>query len=203
MSLLHLSKLQTIKGNCDKPMTRYNCKPSCNSSAAFFICLMVFPNPSWNLRKVVTERMTRQKQAVVTALEQSERSLSPQEIQIVAQQSVPQLNLSTIYRQLKTLLQEGRIQKVTLAGQAPRFELSSDDFVNDSESTLENHLGHHHHFHCTACNGVFPLHGCPDGIDRLVPQGFELQTHHLSLEGRCVSCVSPHSSTQNYSREAS
>jgi Fur family transcriptional regulator, ferric uptake regulator len=164
---------------------------------------MVFPNSSCNLRKVVIERMTRQKQAVVTALKQSERSLLPQEIQMFAQQSVPQLNLSTVYRQLKTLLQEGRIQKVTLPGQAPRFELPSSHFVKGSEVSVENRLGHHPHFHCTDCNGVFPLHGCPDGIDRLVPQGFELQTYHLSLEGRCASCVNPYSSTQNDLRQAS
>jgi Fur family transcriptional regulator, ferric uptake regulator len=129
------------------------------------------------------ERQTRQKQAVLHAVENSGRSLNPTEIWTLAQRDVPSLNLSTVYRQIKALHDEQHIVRVELPGQQPRFEAQCH------APAARGHLHHHHHFHCTGCEQVFPIHGCPSGIDRLAPTGFQVQSHDLTLHGRCASCA--------------
>jgi Fur family ferric uptake transcriptional regulator len=129
------------------------------------------------------ERQTRQKQAVMQAIEHSGRSLAPTEIWQLAQLEVPSLNLSTVYRQIKALHDEHHIVRVELPGQPPRFEAQCH------APAARGHQHHHHHFHCTGCEQVFPIHGCPSGIDQLAPSGFQVQSHDLTLHGRCASCA--------------
>jgi Fur family ferric uptake transcriptional regulator len=137
------------------------------------------------------ERLTRQKQAVLTAIEQSGRSLNPTEIQALAQREVPSLNLSTVYRQLKVLLEEARVVKVDLPGQPARFEALCDDGAHRaSQAKPHAHQPHHHHhFHCMNCDQVFPIHGCPGPMTELAPAGFMVERHDLTLHGRCASCA--------------
>lgn len=141
------------------------------------------------------ERITRQKRAVLHALEHSGRSLHPAEIQSLAQQEVPTLNLSTVYRQIKVLVGEQRIHKVELPGQPARFEaahtLSHTSRVDRKvDSQVDKQLDtHHHHFHCVLCEQVFPIQGCPGPMERLAPKGFQVESHDLTLHGRCANCA--------------
>lgn len=129
------------------------------------------------------ERQTRQKHAVLQALESSGRSLNAAEIWSLAQKDVPTLNLSTVYRQIKALHDDAQIVRVDLPGQPPRYEAPCQ------ARGARGHAHHHHHFHCTGCEQVFPIHGCPGGIERLAPKGFEVQSHDLTLHGRCAACA--------------
>lgn len=152
------------------------------------------------------ERQTRQRQAVLGALRASGRSLSPVEIQSLAQRQVETLSLSTVYRQLKSLIGDGLIAAVELPGQPPRFEVplvAARCPADCHEHGPHHHDGHghvspgdaaaasrhRHHFHCTACDQVFPIEGCPGGIDQLVPAGWTVERHDLTLHGRCPSCL--------------
>ena len=130
------------------------------------------------------ERHTRQRQAVLDALVRSGQALSPQDLLGQAKSAVPSLNLSTVYRQLRTLHDEAQVVRVDLPGQAARFEAPC---AERSAHAHEHH--HHHHFHCTVCDRVFPIHGCPSGIDRLAPAGFRVEQHELTLRGRCADCA--------------
>jgi Fur family transcriptional regulator, ferric uptake regulator len=146
-------------------------------------------------------RQTRQKQAVLQALAGSGLSLAPAEILALAREQVPTLNLSTVYRQLRALHEEAQVVRVDLPGQAARFEAlclgpqatshaaGARAKGEHGQHTEQHHDHHHHHFHCTACDRVFPIHGCPQGIERLAPQGFRIQQHELTLRGLCRDCV--------------
>lgn len=151
------------------------------------------------------ERHTRQRQAVVDALARSGQALSPQDLLEQAKAAVPSLNLSTVYRQIKGLQDAGQIVRVELPGQPPRFEIAAS--AKAAASVVHEHGAHetphhahapradaepqhHHHFHCTACDRVYPIHACPGSMDDLAPPGFEVQHHDLTLRGRCASCMS-------------
>lgn len=142
-------------------------------------------------------RQTRQKQAVLQALADSGLSLAPAEILTLAREQVPTLNLSTVYRQLRALHDEAQVVRVDLPGQAARFEAlcrgshaaERGHADHGDGETTQPHAHHHHHFHCTTCDRVFPIHGCPDGIDRLAPKGFHIQQHELTLRGLCRDCA--------------
>jgi Fur family ferric uptake transcriptional regulator len=130
------------------------------------------------------ERNTRQREAVLAAIEHAGRALTPAEILALAQTSVASLNLSTIYRQINALQDEARIVKVLLPGQAARFEAACGD--------AHHHHGkaphHHHHFHCEACDRVYALHACPGSMQDLAPAGFVVSAHEITLRGLCAEC---------------
>jgi len=136
------------------------------------------------------ERQTRQRQAVLDAIDHAGRALAPAEILALAQQSVASLNLSTIYRHLNALQDEARIVKVLLPGQAAaRFEaVCHGDHGSHGAHGHRDALHHHHHFHCNRCDRVYPLHACPGSMQELVPKGFVVEAHEITLSGLCAEC---------------
>ncbi|MBC7895917.1 MAG: transcriptional repressor [Cytophagaceae bacterium] len=121
------------------------------------------------------ERRTRQRSAIQEALSSAERPLTPAEVLEMAQAKVPNLGLATVYRALRSMIEEGSAHLVDIPGTPPRYESS--------------HLGHHHHFHCRTCLQVFEVDGCPGNLARLAPPGFVLDGHEVVLYGRCTRCA--------------
>jgi Fur family ferric uptake transcriptional regulator len=120
------------------------------------------------------ERSTVQRSAIREALQRAGRPLLAQEVLVMACESVPRIGIATIYRNLKTMVDEGLLRQVVLPGENPRFELSGH--------------GHHHHFQCNQCQKVFDIHSCPTDLANLAPKGFTVEDHDLTLYGRCKNC---------------
>ena len=120
------------------------------------------------------ERSTRQRDAIFAAFADAGRPLTPQELLSAAQSQVPGLGIATVYRNIKALVDAGDLVTVPLPGQAARYEPAGH--------------GHHHHFHCTLCDRVFEVHGCPGDMKRLAPRGFKVEAHELTLIGHCADC---------------
>lgn len=119
------------------------------------------------------ERNTKQRAAIQHALKTIGRPLLPQEILSAAQVAVPKMSIATVYRNLKSMVEGGELQSVNLPGDATRYEL---------------HKHHHHHFHCNECSRVFDIHACPDDLSKLMPRGYQLEQHELTLYGKCADC---------------
>lgn len=123
------------------------------------------------------KRSTRQRRAIVRALADAVGPLTPQEVLEVAGQDQPRLGLATVYRNLAVLQEEGEVRSVELPGKATRFEPAG--------------RGHHHHFQCGVCGGIFDLNShCPvialEGAT--LPGGFRVRGHELVLYGTCAAC---------------
>lgn len=123
------------------------------------------------------ERSTRQRHSIRSAMETAGRPLLPSEILVEAQRDVPALGLATVYRNLKQLVEAGEIQLVELPGEPPRYEIAAHS--------------HHHHFRCRSCHRVFDVHACPGDMQKLVPRGFTVDGHELTLYGSCSDCRPP------------
>ena len=123
------------------------------------------------------ERSTRQRTAIRTVIDVAARPLTPQEIHAAVRESVPEIGIATIYRNLKLLLDEAIIEVVNLPGENPRYEMSH----------MADH--HHHHFHCMRCDRVFDVEGCPGAMENLAPKGFAIERHELTLYGACADCA--------------
>lgn len=119
-------------------------------------------------------RITRQSLAIQQVLEAADRPLLPQEVLELAQLNVSQLGIATVYRNLKQLVDAKLLRVVTLPGENPRYEMA-------------NHP-HHHHFLCRRCQKVFDIHGCPGALTHLLPAGFSIDDHDLTLYGLCADC---------------
>jgi Fur family ferric uptake transcriptional regulator len=120
------------------------------------------------------ERSTRQRAAIRDAIEQAGRPLLAQEVLELAGLHVPRLGIATVYRNIKAMVEEGAIKQVLLPGENPRFELAGH--------------AHHHHFQCYTCQKVFDIHSCPSDLLNLAPKGFKVESHDLTLYGRCKDC---------------
>jgi Fur family ferric uptake transcriptional regulator len=121
------------------------------------------------------ERSTRQRTAIRAAIEAAGRPLSPQEVLEAAQAEAPGIALATVYRNVKLLTDAGEISVVTLPGEVQRYETT--------------HHGHHHHFQCNDCKRVFDVQGCPGKLAEMAPKGFRVESHELTLYGRCKDCA--------------
>lgn len=128
-------------------------------------------------RLMKQQRNTRQLTAIKEAIESAGRPLSIEEIQQMAAKSVETLGQRTVYRAVRRLEDDGLIARVNDPGGGERYELAS----------VAAH--HHHHFHCTKCDRFYDVHGCPGGLQNLLPEGFVLEHHELMLSGCCAACV--------------
>jgi Fur family transcriptional regulator, ferric uptake regulator len=99
----------------------------------------------------------------------------PPEVLEAAQALAPGLSLATVYRNLNALVEEGALSPVSLPGESVRFELAAQ--------------GHHHHFKCERCQRVFDVHACPGDLSHLLPSGFQVRHHDLTLYGQCADCA--------------
>ena len=127
---------------------------------------------------MTVQRQTKQMKAVRNTFEQAGRPLSIDELHSRASKDLDSLGLRTVYRAIRSLQEDGVIVSVSFPGMSDRYELASIA------------AKHHHHFHCKACDRFFDLHGCPGGLNKLLPNGFKLENHDLTLSGLCVSCSS-------------
>lgn len=118
---------------------------------------------------------TKQRDAIRKALIDAGRPLAVNEIFELAQKEVVRLGIATVYRNLKTLQQEGEIAQVDLPGQAPRWEKAPEN--------------HHHHFLCRTCDKMLEIYDCPEGLKHLLPEGYTLEEHDILLRGQCKTCA--------------
>ncbi len=119
-------------------------------------------------------RRTVQRAALRRAFERAARPLSPGEALAAAQAEAPTLGIATVYRNIRSLLDEGWLAEVPLPGAPARYEVAGKH--------------HHHHFRCRTCDRVYEVEACPPDLSRLVPRGFRLDGHDITLFGTCAAC---------------
>ena len=122
-------------------------------------------------------RNTIQLDAVRKAIQSAGRPLSIDEILTEASRQVKTIGLRTVYRIVRKLEDEDEITAVTLPSHPDRYEPS--EVANK----------HHHHFHCTNCDRLYDVDGCPGRLKSLLPDGFVLTEHELTLKGLCAACA--------------
>jgi len=123
-------------------------------------------------RLEVAARDTRQKRAIRAVLERAERPLSPEEILAAAQRSSAGLGTATVYRTVKSLVEESWLAAVELPGRPTHYERAGKS--------------HHHHFACDACARVYEIEGCT--VTPSLPRGFRVRDHEVTLYGICRAC---------------
>lgn len=122
------------------------------------------------------ERQTAQRDAIAAVIRAAAGPLSVDQIHHWASRRRRGLGIATVYRTVKWLLESGRIKLVMLPDGQARYEAAD--------------LGHHHHFRCRVCQGVFDLDLCPVSMPAgsTLPGGFQVEGHELTLYGTCPDC---------------
>lgn len=123
------------------------------------------------------ERSTRQFQAVLAELAESEDFRSAQSIHTSLRTSGATVGLATIYRALQSLVDSGR---------ADVLRTSSGESVYRACGQT-----HHHHLVCRTCGKTVEVRG--PAVERWADQmadkhGFTDVSHTVELFGRCAAC---------------
>lgn len=111
-------------------------------------------------------------ESVLRALKEADGPLSANELWEALRSTG--IGIATIYRSLKTAVEEGTLRELDLPGGSTRYEPVD--------------LGHHHHFICSDCDRVFDIEGCVENIERILPPNFQMTAHEVLLFGTCDQC---------------
>lgn len=122
-------------------------------------------------------KVTPQRKAIISVLQNSHSVLSAQDIFSEVIKMLPGINFSTVYRNLDLLLDRGIICKITPQSGGVLYELRLEE-------------GHHHHVICKKCGASIALEYCPmEEIQRkLDEKGFTPTEHRFEIYGYCDKC---------------
>ena len=117
-------------------------------------------------------RRAKQQMTVLRALGEADGPLSARELW--SRLSGTGIGLATVYRALQRGVEEGTLESVEVLGGGVRYEPKD--------------RAHHHHFLCLICDHAFDLFGCVEGLESLIPDGFQMTAHEVVLVGTCNAC---------------
>ena len=122
--------------------------------------------------------VTRQRDAVATALFEAEAHLSADGLQRRLREQRQRIGTATVYRTLDILVEAGLVRAHDFGEGVRRFEASPDQ-------------GDHGHFVCTRCGAVTEF--THERVDRMLgfladENGFLLHRHRVELHGLCRDC---------------
>lgn len=133
--------------------------------------------PIQTLRPVV-QRATRQRAAVAAALASVEDFRSAQELHDLLKGRGENVGLTTVYRTLQTLAEQGEVDTLRTAEGESVYRRCSD--------------GHHHHLVCRNCGRAVEVEGpaVERWADRVAAEhGYTDVSHTVEIFGLCPACT--------------
>jgi Fur family ferric uptake transcriptional regulator len=122
-------------------------------------------------------RETLQRQEVLVVLQSSDRFRTAQEIHAELQNAGARVGLTTVYRHLQLLVDQGRVHAVQAGDRSIAYRWCSK--------------GHHHHLVCRRCGAGVEVAAeefeswVASAVDE---RGFSDATHVLEIFGICPTC---------------
>ena len=123
-------------------------------------------------------RKSKQREAILRVLKRTTSHVTADWVYEQVRKEIPNISLGTVYRNLKSLKQEGKVLELDLANHQSRFEANARN---------------HHHFRCEQCGRIFDVDEPVDGeLDERVARntGFKVSNHRLEFRGLCKDCQS-------------
>ena len=127
----------------------------------------------------MTKKLTKNQQIILALLNDISGEVSAQGIYYQLKQKELSIGLATVYRTLRRLKIEGKIQE--------RVTPDGESFY----STLNAINHHHHHMNCVSCGESYPMDICPlnQTFNELCSaQKFKVYYHTLEFFGLCEAC---------------
>src|SRR5260370_12300953 len=130
------------------------------------------------MRRAARKRRTRQLEQVFAALQGEHSHQFAHEIYRRVHKKLPRISLATVYRNLHSLVEEGKIRTLLLDGQAARYDPETSE---------------HDHFVCEGCARVVDLflrrRARRVDLTPLAKRGYVVTTHDLTGHGMCPVCA--------------
>src|SRR3989442_11604623 len=125
------------------------------------------------VRLATRKRATRQLEQVFKALQGDHTHPFAHEIYRRVHKKLPRISLATVYRNLHSLVEEGKIRSLLLDEQAARYDPETSE---------------HDHFVCERCGRVIDLflrRGRRKNLTPLAENGYLLPNHQLTVLREC------------------
>jgi Fe2+ or Zn2+ uptake regulation protein len=129
-------------------------------------------------------KLTEQRRLIMEAFEECPAHYTAQEIYEKVKKKNPNINFSTVYRNLELLCKLDIINKLNISSGISHFELKNDH--------------HHHHLICLKCGDMKSIELCPYKdmkINSLDEWGFVPVEHKFEIYGYCKKCGREHESS--------
>jgi Fur family ferric uptake transcriptional regulator len=122
-------------------------------------------------------RVTKPRAMILRTIHDSSEPISAEEIYKVIEEKDHDLNLSTVYRNLNTLVDKNILLKNTDLDGVSFFQLNIHD--------------HKHFITCIKCGKRVTIENCP--IEKFAHEvenetGFEIRSHNFEFTGLCPEC---------------
>ena len=124
-------------------------------------------------------RYSRQRELVLRQVQNRCDHPTADDIYLAIRDDCPGLSLGTVYRNLNSLVDMGRMRRVSIPGMADRFDRTLDD---------------HDHLYCTQCGKVEDVFLDKSGVDAMLLGCPDVCVSHYSLNlyGSCSKCRETH-----------
>jgi Fur family ferric uptake transcriptional regulator len=123
---------------------------------------------------------TKHRNSIMEVIEKSTQPVSAEQIFLELKGKKTSINLSSVYRNLDSLVSKGLVVKSSISGDNKGlFELPPSE--------------HKHHLICSCCKRMFYIDGCPlEQYEKQVRDktGFDITGHKLEIYGLCGECKS-------------
>ena len=123
------------------------------------------------------KRYSRQRESILDYLSNTLEHPTANMIYDKVRESIPNISLGTVYRNLATLVEEGDVLKIDTGDNAERYDIR---------------VKAHGHLICNKCGAVSDVFmEYEDKLDEIAEKvsGAEIKTHQLVFEGTCLKCL--------------
>ena len=124
--------------------------------------------------------MTKQRAAILQAMEEGQRHMNAEEIFNKAKQILPSLALGTVYRNLNAMCEEGEIFRIPVPGQPDHYD--------------KNPMRHEHTY-CARCGDLTDLM-LPELADLLAKACPDYSGYQLTVCALCDNCKAAEANKQ-------
>jgi Fur family ferric uptake transcriptional regulator len=126
-------------------------------------------------------RSTVFRKEVIQVFLEKNHSVTPSQIE----EALGDHDRITLYRTLKTFVEQGVIHEIVMPGTPKKFALCHDCQSDGNDHTHAHHHHEHVHFHCISCDEVICVE---TDIPRIVLSGYQVDGLEIQAKGRCPSC---------------
>ncbi len=136
-------------------------------------------------------RKSRQREVVLAVVRSTMDHPTAEWVYRQARRTLPRIGLGTVYRNLKTLAEEGLIREIHTGGYSARFD---------------GNTGRHYHIRCLGCGRVNDL---PMSVDTRLEEeagramNYRILGHQVEIHGLCPLCQAQDQRISNHSQKSS
>lgn len=123
------------------------------------------------------KRMTKQKKVIYDILCNTAEHPTAETIYNEAKNSIPDISLGTVYRNLQVLVDEGKAIELNFGKNSSRFDANTYQ---------------HSHLCCTNCGGVYDIELPENNLLKQMeesPINFKIENYRLEFSGICENCL--------------